>query len=529
MVDREKVRFLFNRAEFNRQDNNHLEAIRLYTEGINQYSNWTFDSLLEKCYLGRCNSYLEIGEYKKAASDCAEIVKYDLNNPNVWLSYGIASFELKKFRESLEYLKYSKELSKDPVLALAWIAHVNLEIGEYQEALLNVNKALQINPKYEWGAELVKKIASKMAKQKEEERDFSKWADFFEESLQISKDYELLPFTVRRIPKPLQVKALVALSAMYKDILERLFLPRQEKILISDYGKYVLILFQKSYLLWNLEEDKKVVYYESETNLYDVCFLNNEELLVIEDTGRLKRISIPENKVKKMIDLQNVNRGTTLDVSADRHLLSIKTDKKIFLVDVDSFEVKELRLGGNNIKIDFCFFSSIPNSIFYSWRDIPGYSFYFCLFDYVAEKKIFEQMEVEYEKDSRTCHSIEGNACLYRHMHYSDDEDSNTFNVNYYFEYYNLDNQDLNFSVFCSGEENFAYNQSIIGIDTHGTQFFLVFDPLQSPGLLAIFDARNRTLTIHHVPREINEMVKFPNSREFIFTSDKMLYYVKMD
>ena len=420
-------------------------------------------------------------------------------------------------------------MSRDPVLALAWIAHVNFEIGEYQEALLNVNKALQINPKYEWGSELVQKIATKMAKQKKEEESFSWWADAFEDSLQISKDYELLEFTVRRIPKPLQDKALVALSAMYKDILERLFQTGPEKILISDYGKYVLILFEKSYLLWNLEKDKKVVYYESETNLYDVCFLNNEELFVLEETGRLKRISIPENQIKKMSDLQNINSGTTLDVSADKHLLSIKTDKKIFLVDVNSFEEKELRLGRNNIKIDSCFFSSIPNSIIYFWRDIPGYSFDFCLFDYVAEKKIIEHMEVDYQEDSLTCHSIERNAYLYGNGNYSDDEDSTTFNQNYDFEYYNLENQDLNFSVFYSGEDNFAYNQSIIGIDTQGTQFILVFDPLQSPGLLAIFDALNKTLTIHHVPREIQRMVKFPNSREFIFTSDKMLYYVKMD
>ena len=154
---------VYKQAESSRQDNNHSEAIRLYTEGIKQCTYH-----LEDCFLGRCKSYIEIGEFENAINDCSKIVKTNPNNADAWLYYGIASFHLKNYSDSLKHLKHSKELSQDPTFALDWIALVNSSIGEYQNASQNIKKVLQRNSTDQFASKFLQKISTKMAHENEE-------------------------------------------------------------------------------------------------------------------------------------------------------------------------------------------------------------------------------------------------------------------------------------------------------------------------------------------------------------------------
>jgi hypothetical protein len=370
-------------------------------------------------------------------------------------------------------------------------------------------------------SELSRIIFSAMAGGKEEEDDFLRCSDRFEKMLYVEAKP---PYKIRRDPTALKIKALIKLSSVCYSISMH-----PEKILVSDDGEFVLILYEKSCLIWNIVLDEKEVYFESKIKLSDACFLNNEEYLLFDEKGILRIFRISDSQLRISVDLHIIGRGA-LDVSPDKHELSINTGKKIYIVDLVDLSKKELKVGGRNIQISSCNFSSDPNSIIYTWEDPHKLDYMVCLFDHVNKRKIFNKNRGSFNIISEQVRSIERNAFLYKNSFRNSDENFNPTRVDG-LEYYNLDTQNLNFWAFLSGRiDEFTFNTSILGIDTNGSQVILRVEFLDSSvGLLAILDIANGLVTIHPTSGDIDRIVKFPDSRKFIYSSSELFYLANMD
>ena len=529
MKDTSNAFFVYKRAEFNRQDNNHPEAIKLYTESINEYTQYfgyVFDVPLERCYLGRCKSYLEIGNYEKAAEDCAEIVKHNLLNPDAWLCYGIASYYLKEYRKSLEYLKYSKELSPDPTFAFTWIANVNYEIGEYQEAKLNVNKALQRIPNDEWAMELLETITKAMDNTRKElgpNSDISTYVDIFKRNFKVLSG-PLLSFSTNRTALP--VERLTFLSLELRQIDQNM-----EKCLISDNEKYMVMLFSHNLLFWDLVEDKKQGWYDSKTHIMDFVLLNNEEIILVEDKQNI--IKIDFSKDHRLITttlgiIEGFNYWFNLEINSEKNTLLLNSRDKgmTLLLDIDKFIYKKI-----SVSLTFqyaCSFAKEPSTVIFTGSEKISYppGWYtkskVVIFDYAINKEISEhEVDSVYERQILS-HSKDRNAfVLWTCYQYDWDDGDCTATVGR-FEYVNLDAKGKNFSAeLWISAGYFAMNSGIIAIDSVGSQIFFTFGGDDSALLLGICDLNDRSIRFHKIPTG-KPVVKFPYSSKFmVFTPDE--------
>ena len=537
MKDTSNAFFVYKRAEFNRQDNNHPEAIKLYTESINEYTQYfgyVFDVPLERCYLGRCKSYLEIGDYEKAAEDCAEIVKHNLLNPDAWLCYGIASYYLKEYRKSLEYLKYSKELSPDPTFAFTWIANVNYKIGEYQEAKLNVNKALQRNPNDEWAMELLETITKAMDNTRKAlgpNSDISTYVDIFKRNFKVLSG-PLLGFSTKQTALP--IERLTFLSWELSQIKQQLV-----KCQISDDEKYLVMSFKNSILVWDLVEDKKQGDYESETDLMDFAFLNNEEIIVLDTKYKIMRANFSKNhgfKTTTLGVIEGLHFWFDLDINFDKNTLLLnqyRSDRTTLLLDIDKFKYKEL---GASLPFQYaCCFAKEPSTVIYSGSDWISDSkgrytkSKVVIFDYANNIEISEyKVRSAYDRQILS-HSKERNAfALWTcHQCYWDDGDYTATHASV--DYLNLDAKDQNFSaeMWIHGDY-FAKYTGIIDIGSGDSQIFFTFGEDESSSmLLGICDVKNRSITFHKLPTG-KPVVKFPNSSKFILFRSKEVFVINL-
>ena len=262
---------------------------------------------------------------------------------------------------------------------------------------------------------------------------------------------------------------------------------------------------------------------------------------MIDTCGTLNIISISKNRVKKTAKLEEYGSEKRIDISLNKKellLFSGSFPRRIVLVNLDTFSKKIVLLENTNVgyqPIGDCCFTKDPSTIIYAIRDGNEKT---VVYDYAANEKVHEyKVDWGITNGQPVMHSKKRNAFVYwRCVHcgrskYSDDDPSDT---NAIIDYYNLENENLNFTAELDIVDN-LFNLKVIDVNTDGSQIFFTFSAFSYIHLLGILDVKERSITLKNFMQcwvEYGEEFyasKFPNSNKFLIPMHDTVYVANLE
>ena len=97
-------------------------------------------------YTNRGNAKGDLGDAEGAISDYIRTIKISPNYPQPYMMLGIYKLQAKSYKESINFFNRAEKLGLGNVFVFNGRAWARYELKDYQGALLDTNKALELNP-----------------------------------------------------------------------------------------------------------------------------------------------------------------------------------------------------------------------------------------------------------------------------------------------------------------------------------------------------------------------------------------------
>lgn len=126
--------------ETNSSEHNLQEALKI----IDDLKNGTIGEEYA-VYLFKGSSYLMNAQYQQAIAEFREAGKLKPDEPDLYYYLGVCNYQLGEYQEAVSYLKKALEIKADDEFYY-YLGVSCYSLGQYQEAIANLRRALEINP-----------------------------------------------------------------------------------------------------------------------------------------------------------------------------------------------------------------------------------------------------------------------------------------------------------------------------------------------------------------------------------------------